>query len=138
MDIHAVGPEKFQQMAEQLGEREILVVAETQQVIGWGAIRGYSDRFGYRVCCETSIYFTLPETQKGYGSQLQRDLLQRVAVYGYHHVVAKIMAVNLESIQFHRKFGFDMVGIQKEIGYFNNRWHDVAIMQLILPEVLPP
>ena len=138
MDIHPVGPEKFRDIHENLDDREVLLVAETDRPIGWGAVRKYSDRYGYRVCCETSIYLTLSELGKGYGSILQEELIQRLTGFQYRHVVAKIMAINLESIQFHRKFGFEMVGIQKEIGYFNDRWHDVAIMQLVLPHVLPP
>ncbi|MEL7475734.1 MAG: N-acetyltransferase, partial [Cyanobacteria bacterium J06555_12] len=72
MDVHPVGPEKFQTIHENLGDREVLFVAETERAIGWGAVRKYSDRYGYRVCCETSIYLTLSETGKGYGSQLQK------------------------------------------------------------------
>ena len=137
MDIHPVDSEKFRKTYEGMGDREVLLVAETDRVIGWGAVKKYSDRVGYRVCCETSIYLTLSETGNGYGTQLQQALLERVIDYRYHHVLVRIMAANRESIQFHRKFGFEIVGIHQEIGYFNNRWHDVAFMQLILPEVLP-
>lgn len=138
MDIHPVGPEKFQKIHENLGDREVLVVAETDRPIGWGAVRKYSDRYGYRVCCETSIYLTLSETGKGYGSQIQTKLLQEVERFNYHHVLVRIMAVNQESIRFHETFGFEMVGVLREIGYFDDRWHDVAIMQLVLPHIPPP
>ena len=137
MDIHPVGPDKFQKIHENLGAREVLLVAETDRTIGWGAVRKYSDRYGYRVCCETSIYLTLTETGQGYGSQLQKELLQAVERFNYHHVLVRIMAVNQESIRFHEKFGFELVGILREVGYFDNRWHDVAIMQRLLPHILP-
>ncbi|MEL7085839.1 MAG: N-acetyltransferase family protein [Cyanobacteria bacterium J06597_1] len=137
MDVHPVGPEKFQTIHENLGDREVLFVAETERAIGWGAVRKYSDRYGYRVCCETSIYLTLSETGKGYGSQLQKELLKAVEEFSYHHVLVRIMAVNQESIRFHEKFGFEQVGTLREIGYFSDRWHDVTIMQLVLPHVMP-
>ena len=49
--------------------------------------------------------------------------------------MAKILTSNQESIEFHKMFGFSLVGIQKEIGFYRGQWFDVAIMQLILPEI---
>lgn len=120
------------------GDRETILVAELDgRVVGWGIIKRYSDRIGYRVCCETSVYFSFAETGKGYGRILQTAILQKVAEFGYHHVAAKILASNQSSIKFHQQFGFEIVGVQKEIGFLKGRWHDVIIMQLILAEVPP-
>lgn len=130
------------------GDREAWLIAEQpatwqpqtapqQTVVGWGAIKTYSDRWGYRVCCESSIYLSLNSTGQGYGSKLQAALLAKARDLRYHHVVAKIMAANQSSIRFHQRFGFEIVGCQKEIGYLNGRWHDVVILQLIFPEVIP-
>ncbi|ABW25781.1 GNAT family N-acetyltransferase [Acaryochloris marina] len=46
-------------------------------------------------------------------------------------------ATNDVSFAFHNGFGFEMVGVQKEVGHVADRWQDVAIMQLILPQVPP-
>jgi len=123
---------------DKLCDRECLLVAEHhQQILGWGIVKQYSDRPGYRVCCETSIYLTFAQQGQGYGQLLQTALLQKVADLGYHHVVVKIVATNDSSIAFHKRFGFEMVGVQKEIGHVADHWQDVAIMQLILPQVPP-
>lgn len=120
-------------MVQKMTHRETLLVAETSQsVIGWGIIKRYSDRAGYQRCCETSIYLTFSETGKGYGRALQTTLMTQAADYGYHHIVAKIVANNQGSIRFHQQFGFDIVGVQKEIGFINGNWHDVVIMQHLL------
>ena len=50
--------------------------------------------------------------------------------------MAKILAVNETSIRFHRRFGFEIVGQQRAIGYLNGRWYDVVILQRILDETL--
>ena len=63
--------------------------------------------------------------------------MEKVREFRYHHVVTKIWASNLGSIRFHQRFGFEMVGVQKEVGYLGGAWRDVAIMQCILPEVEP-
>lgn len=128
----------IQAWVDKFCDRECLLVAEShQQILGWGIVKQYSDRPGYRVCCETSIYLTFAEKGKGLGRLLQTTLLQTVVDLGYHHVVVKIVATNESSITFHQAFGFEMVGVQKEIGHVAGRWQDVAIMQLILPQVQP-
>lgn len=119
-------------------DRECLLVIERQQqVLGWGIVKQYSDRPGYRICCETSIYLTFAEKGQGLGKMMQTALLQKVVELGYHHVVVKIVATNDDSIAFHKSFGFEMVGVQREVGHVADRWQDVAIMQLILPQVPP-
>ena len=134
MDGHFYAEEHWQTIAQKMGDREILLVAEiASKVIGWGIIKQYSDRLGYRFCCETSIYLTCSETGNGYGTTLQKSLMEKVAEYGYQYIVAKILAANQDSIRFHQKFGFEIVGTQKRIGFINEVWHDVVIMQYLFP-----
>lgn len=138
MDCEFFTADRVRTLVEKFGDREtILVLQKRDRIVGWGIIKRYSDRSGYRVCCETSIYLSLSETGQGYGTHLQTRLLQKVKEFGYHHVVAKILACNQKSIAFHQRFGFELVGIQKEIGYLNGRWHDIAIVQLVLPDIPP-
>lgn len=137
-DTRSFAAQDIQAWVDKFCDRECLLVIERQQrILGWGIVKQYSDRPGYRVCCETSIYLTFAEQGQGLGKMLQTALLQKVAELGYHHVVVKIVATNDGSIAFHKRFGFEMVGVQKEVGHVAGRWQDVAIMQLILPQVPP-
>ncbi len=127
----------IQALLSQLSQREALLVAQlSEHVIGWGIVKRYSDRAGYQVCCETSVYLTFSETGKGYGKVLQQTLLSHAESLGYYHIVAKILAANESSIRFHQRFGFTIVGIQYGIGYLNGIWHDVVILQYQLPKYL--
>ncbi|MEM9541342.1 MAG: N-acetyltransferase family protein [Cyanobacteria bacterium P01_E01_bin.42] len=138
MECEFFNADRVRALVEKFSDREtILVLQKQNKIVGWAIIKRYSERSGYRVCCETSIYLSLSETGRGYGTQLQTRLLQKVKEFGYHHVVAKILACNQKSIEFHQHFGFELVGIQKEIGYLNGRWHDVAILQLVFPDIPP-
>ena len=138
MDINPYTAKDIAAIAKKFHHREtILVAQQDEQVIGWGIIKRYSDRPGYLVCCETSIYFSFAATGQGYGRKLQTALLEKVKEFGYHHVVAKILVTNPHSIKFHEKFGFETIGIQKEIGYYRGKWLDVAILQLIFPDIPP-
>ncbi len=120
-------------------EREaLLVLCEGETRLGWGILKRYGNRPGYRFCCETSVYVARKHRRRGGGARIQAALMERCRALGYHHVVAKIWAENEASLALHRRFGFEMVGIQKEIGFHANRWIDVAIMQCLLPEDPPP
>lgn len=119
---------------DHLAEREaLLVIEEEGTVVGWGIIRQYSEREGYRFTGETSVFLARSHTGRGLGTQLQRALLERCEVFGYHHLVAKIFADNDQSIRMHRNFGYELVGVQREVGMVDGVWRDVAIMQLLLP-----
>ena len=126
-----------QQLAS-LDPRETLLVAEENgAVVGWGLIKKYSPRPGYRFACETAVYVRRDRLGQGIGSRIKRVLIARCKELGYHHLVAKILAVNAASIEYNKKLGYEVVGRQREIGFKDGRWSDVVIMQLVLDDVTP-
>lgn len=121
-------------MIEGLTARErLLVIENSDSVQGWGILKRYSDREGYRFACETSVYLrrAIVGQRTGMGSALQAALMEHARELGYHHIVVKIWATNEISIRMHEKFGFEMVGVQREIGFSDGRWQDVTIMQYV-------
>ncbi|MBS2036617.1 N-acetyltransferase [bacterium] len=136
MDSTMAAPATGQEIRDQLGAmdpREVWLVLELNGgVAGWGVVKRYSPRPGYDRCCETSIFLNRSLLGRGIGRPLQQELLDRARALHYHHVVAKIWAENTGSIRFHKRFGYEMVGVQREIGWVGGQWRDVAIMQLIL------
>ena len=107
-------------------------VVRGEEVIGWGMIKRYSDREGYRFACETSVYLTESETGKGYGKQVKEVLIEECRTFQYRHLVAKILATNEKSIAYNARLGYTTVGTQKDIGYRDGEWQDVVIMQYII------
>ncbi|MFK8114205.1 MAG: N-acetyltransferase family protein [Rubripirellula sp.] len=107
------------------------VAEENGGVVGWASVRRYSLRIGYRFTCETAIYLSPIAFGKGIADELQQRVESHCCDHKMHHAVAKIIADNERSIAFHRRFGYELVGIQKEIGYMNGSWSDVAILQKI-------
>jgi len=133
-DVLKTAADIQQQMAG-FHDREVFIVLEEEgEVLGWGIIKRYSDRPGYRFCCETSVYICRTLTRRGYGSRIEQALIDRCRAFGYHHLVAKIWATNAGSIKMHERFGYEIVGTQREIGYKNGQWQDVTIMQYILED----
>ena len=133
MQLEPVTAVDVETWIEQLSPREALLVLDaTDAILGWGILKQYSDRGGYRFTGETSVYLQRDQTGRGYGSMLQEALIARSRSYDYHHLVAKIWATNEASLGLYRKFGFSMVGVQKEVGCVDGQWQDVAIMQKVL------
>lgn len=135
MDTEPVDARYFRQLFDTMSAREQLLAAEVAgEVVGWGIVKRYSDRPGYRVACETSLYVDEAAAGRGLGSTLLTELVARAAALGYRHLVAKILSVNEGSIRFHRRHGFELVGVQRQIGELMGRGHDVTILQRILDD----
>ena len=47
------------------------------------------------------------------------------------HLVAKIWARNEVSVSYNLKLGYEIVGVQRKIGFVNGEWVDVVIMQYV-------
>ncbi len=114
-------------------DRERLYILKREnKVVGWGIIKKYSQRGGYSRTCETAVYLAEGETGKGYGSFIKKELIKICDSLNYHHLVAKILAPNKGSVEYNKKLGYEIVGVQKEVGFKNGHWVDIVIMQYII------
>jgi phosphinothricin acetyltransferase len=110
---------------------ETWVLTTDGRVAGWGQIRRYSDRAGYRFAAETSLFVHRDYKRLGFGASILARLLHRAPELGYHHIVAKIFADNKASLTLHYKLGFSLVGVQTEIGWKSGAWREVAILEYL-------
>ena len=138
MDLIPVDAGYFRKLVDRFTPRECLLTAEhAGHIAAWGIVKQYSDRPGYALACETSVYVAEDYFGQGVGSALQSAVIQKAWGLGYRHLVAKILAVNETSIRFHHHFDYHIAGIQKKIGFLNGTWHDIIIMQNILTDTQP-
>jgi len=132
MDLIPVDANYFRKLVDGFTPHECLLVADhATHVAAWGIVKQYSDRPGYSLACETSVYVAEDHQGQGLGTALQSAVVLKAWSFGYRHLVAKILAVNESSIRFHQHFGYQIVGVQKRIGFLNGIWHDIVIMQHI-------
>lgn len=133
MDLSLKTAAYFRGIINHLDDRECMLVLESDQTMaGWGILKKYSPKEGYRFAGETSVYLHRDFLGKGLGTLLKQSLIDRARHLNYHHLVARIFASNEASIHYNRKLGYELVGIQRQVGFVNGHWTDVAIMQLIL------
>lgn len=137
MDLDPVEAAHVQAWVDAFHVREALLVLgdDGTGVLGWGIVKRYTDRPGYRYAAETALYLrrALVGRRTGHGTQLLHALVGRGQALGYHHLVAKIWAENAVSRALHEKVGFELVGVQREVGFVEGAWKDVAIYQRLLP-----
>jgi phosphinothricin acetyltransferase len=118
---------------KQLHHFPVIVAESSGQVIGYGTYGTFREKIGYQYTVEHSVYVAEKYTGKGIGTLLLQELIQRAKNQGYHTMIGAIDADNLDSIAFHKKFGFVECGIIKEAAFKFNKWLDLLFMQLIIP-----
>jgi len=110
----------------------VVAVDNEGTVVGFGALSPYRSRPAYSTTVEDSVYVRRDQHRKGLGRILLDELLRLATVHGFHTVIGRIVDGHEASIALHRACGFEMVGIEKEVGRKFGRWLDVAVMQRLL------
>ncbi len=110
----------------------IVAVAEDAGVVGFASLSPYKERAAYRTTVEDSVYVDRAFGGRGIGTLLVTRLLGIARDSGFHAVMARIEASGTASRALHARCGFELVGIEREVGRKFNRWLDVAIMQALL------
>ncbi len=104
----------------------------TRVVVGWAALNRYHDRMGYRFTAENSVYVAADARGQGVGKALLGPLVAAAEARGLHAILAVIDAENDASIRLHARFGFERVGLFRQVGFKFGRWLDVAYMERLL------
>ena len=108
-----------------------MVAESDDQVIGWASLSKWSDRCAYSDTAEISVYIKDGYRGQGIGRKLIEEIIQAGEEVGLHTILSRITAGNDESIHLHTEFGFEHIGIMKEVGYKSGRLLDVVLMQKI-------
>jgi L-amino acid N-acyltransferase YncA len=108
------------------------VVELSKQVVGFGTYDTFRTKVGYRFTVEHSVYVKEGFSGKGIGQMLLQKLILTAKEEKYHIMIGVIDASNENSIRFHEKFGFQSMGILKEVGFKFERWLDANLMTLKL------
>lgn len=110
-----------------------LIVAEVDgQVAGYSSLSLFREKLAYIRSTELSIYIDSAYRGRGIGNILMEEILKRAKELGHHVVIGGITAGNDVSVKLHEKFGFELVGHFKQVGYKFDSWQDVLFYQLTL------
>jgi L-amino acid N-acyltransferase YncA len=119
--------------SHQPAQYPLLVVEDDGVVLGYSGILPYRVKPAYRHTVELSIYVHPAAQGQGIGKRLMEAIIEQAQTIGYHVIISGITGGNDVSFRLHEQFGFQEVGILREVGYKFDDWRDVHFYQLTLP-----
>jgi phosphinothricin acetyltransferase len=118
------------------GEKYPLISAEINgDVIGWASLTKWSDRCAYEKTAEVSVYIQKDFRGKGIGKKLLEQLIVQGEKAELHYMLARISEGNESSIHIHELFGFDHIGVMKEVGFMFGKFLNVHLMQKVFSSI---
>lgn len=131
-------PRTLEQQQEWLSARSgafaaiVAVDDSSRQVIGFAALSPYKERAAYSTTVENSVYVRRDAGGRGVGKALMLHLIEVARESGFHSIIARIEAGGTASRALHASVGFELVGVEREVGRKFRRWLSVAVMQKML------
>ena len=120
-------------LAARSGAHSAIVAVEGGQVIGFASLSPWKDRPAYRTSVEDSVYVHREHQGKGVGRALLSRLVEVANESGFHAVFGRIVGGHEASIALHQALGFEIIGVEKEVGRKFGRWLDVVVVEKLLP-----
>jgi phosphinothricin acetyltransferase len=128
--------EQLAWLREHRGAHPAIVAVDGKgTVTGFGSLSPYRSRPAYSTTVEDSVYVHPSYRGLGTGRLLLAELVRMAGIHGFHTIMARIVGGHEVSIALHRNCGFELVGVEREVGRKFGRWLDVALMQHL---VTPP
>ncbi|MBN3580838.1 N-acetyltransferase [Algoriphagus aestuarii] len=110
----------------------IIVAEKDGKVIGFATFGPFRPKPSYQFTIEHSVYIHPDFRGAGVGKRLMEKLISIAKNKGFHLMVGGIDANNLNSLEFHKKLGFQEVGKFLEVGRKFDQWLDLIFVQLPL------
>ena len=122
-------PDFTRRMTEILSFYPDLAAEQDGRIVGYAYARRQHERPAYQWDAELSIYLDPAHTGQGLGRALYSALMELLQTQGLKNVYGKITVPNAQSQALHRSLGFARLGVYRQTGYKNGRWHDVALYE---------
>ncbi len=119
-------------LTSRAGAHAVLVAVDGHEVLGFGSLSAYRDRPAYSTTVEDSVYVAPGHQGRGVGRAVLEALVDAAAQRGFHSMIGRIAGGNEASIALHQRCGFDVVGVEREVGRKFRRWLDVTVVQRML------
>ena len=114
------------------GPHPAVTAVDGDEVVGFGSLSPYKDRPAYATTVEDSVYVRRDRQGQGVGRLLLGELVRLGTAHGFHSMIGRIGGHNEASIALHKACGFELVGVEKEVGRKFGRWLDVVELQRLL------
>ncbi len=110
-----------------------LIADAEGETVGFAYAAAYRPRPAYRFTIEDSVYVVDGCRGRGVGSALLGELIAACERGPWRQMLAVVGdSVNAGSIALHLRFGFELVGTLRSVGFKFGRWVDTPILQRAL------
>ena len=110
----------------------LVAVDEGGHVLGFGSLSPYRPRPAYSTSVENSVYVHEDFQRRGIGRAILLELITLAQAHGFHAIIARITGDNEPSVALHAACGFEMIGVEREVGRKFGRWLDVICMERLV------
>jgi L-amino acid N-acyltransferase YncA len=109
-----------------------LVLHEDGETVAYAYASPHHPRAAYRWAADVAVYVASAHHRRGAGRRLYGALFELLRRQRLTVAVAGITLPNGASVGLHRAFGFEQVGVYRDIGWKAGAWRDVSWWQLRL------
>lgn len=127
--------EMAMRIAKVLPSHPWIVAEEEGSVIGYAYAGPHRARTAYQWSVEPSVYVAAEARGRGVGQALYTALFAVLRAQGFVRAYAGVTLPNAPSLGLHRAFGFQDVGVYRNVGFKHGAWHDVwwGALDLLTP-----
>jgi len=125
-----------QRISHVLQRYPYLVALSGGEIVAYAYVSPFKERAAYDWAVETSIYVKQDHKRMGIGSRMYRALEDILKIQGILNMNACIAYppeedafLTKDSVTFHTRMGFRMVGEFHDCGYKFGRWYDMVWME---------
>ncbi len=119
-------------LRERSGAHLVLIAEVDDEVVGFASLSPFRSRPAYATTVESSVYVHRSHRGEGIAVALMEELLDSARSHGFHSAIARIADSQEPSLALHERMGFELVGVEREVGRKFGRWLDVSVMQRLL------
>ncbi|MFZ0666325.1 MAG: N-acetyltransferase family protein [Acidimicrobiales bacterium] len=124
--------EQIEWLEHHSGAHPAVVAVDDGTVCGFGSLSSYKERAAYSTSVEDSVYVDSDWRRKGVGVLLLEELVNLARGHGFHTVIGRIAGGNEASVLLHQRCGFEVIGVEREVGRKFGKWLDVTLVQRLL------
>lgn len=126
---------EFEKRIEKVLENYPWLVCEIDgKVAGYAYASKHGERAAYRWSADLSIYISAEYYRRHMATALYKALIALLQKQGYVNAFAGVTVPNLNSEAFHTRFGFQIAGVFKNVGYKLGEWRDVKWFAMNIAE----
>jgi len=111
----------------------VVVVVDEGQIIAFASTSTYRPRDCYSGIAEFSVYVARDARGRGAGRCAMQALIAAAKQAGLWKLVSRIFVENTASRKLMQTLGFREVGIYEKHGQLDGVWHDVVIVERLIP-----